>query len=158
MSTRSNILFNRTDEEGFKTLKSVYCHFDGYPGFIRCNEIIGGVGYELLHHFNTQSAVDEIELKSIRSISDAQIEYMGKKVEYDSYENIEQYFRMTIGDIYIEYIYYWDGVQWMMSELTYLNVDKDKYADQSIPLRTKLKPLQIVIDEITGSITPSDEE
>ena len=157
MSTRSNIVFKRTDEEGFKTVKAVYCHFDGYPGFIRSNEMIGGVGYELLHHFNTQSAVDEIKLKSIRSISDAQIEYMNNKEDYDSYESIEQYFRMTMGDVWIEYIYYWDGVQWMMSELTYLNTDKDKYQDISVPIRTKFKPLQIVMNEITGRITPDDE-
>lgn len=156
MSTRSNIVFKRTNDEGFKTVKAVYCHFDGYPGFKRNDEFIGGVGYELLTHHNTQSKVDEIKLKSIRSI-ESTIEYMGEKEEYDSYENIEQYFRMTIGDIFIEYIYYWDGVQWMMSELTYLNVDKDKYADKSIPLRTKLKPLQMVIDEITSTIPPSDE-
>jgi hypothetical protein len=119
--------------------------------------MIGGVGYELLHHFNTQSAVDEIQLKSIRSISDAQIEYMGNKKEYDSYEDIKQYFRMTQGDIWIEYIYYWDGVQWMMSELTYLDVNKDDYEDKSIPVRTKFKPLEIVMNEITGRITPDDE-
>ena len=81
-----------------------------------------------------------------------------KAAEQDSYEDIEQYFRITKGDIFIEYIYYWDGVQWMMSELTYLNVNKDDYQDKSIPVRTKLKPLQIVIDEITGTIPPSDEE
>lgn len=157
MSTRSNIVFKRTDEEGFKTIKAVYCHFDGYPGFKRNGEFIGGVGYELLNHWNTQSKVDEIELKSIRSIESA-IEYMGEKEESDSYESIEQYFRMTMGDIWIEYIYYWDGVQWMMSELTYLNTDKDKYQDTSVPVRTKLKPLQIIMDEITGTISPSDEE
>ena len=44
-----------------------------------------------------------------------------------------------------------------MSELTYLNVDKDKYQDKSIPVRTKFKPLEIVINEITGGITPDDE-
>ena len=158
MSTRSNIVFKRTNEEGFKTVKSVYCHFDGYPGFKRNGEFIGGVGYELLHHFNTQSAVDEIQLKSIRSISDAQIEYMGEKEESDSYESIEQYFRMTLGDIWIEYIYYWDGSSMMMSELTYLDTDKNKYQDISVPIRTKLKPLQIVMDEITGTIPPSDDE
>jgi len=157
MSTRSNIVFKRTDKEGFKTVKAVYCHFDGYPGFVRTNEMIGGVGYELLNHFNTQSQVDEIELKSIRSISDADIEYMGKKEEYDSYEDIKQYFRMTQGDVWIEYIYYWDGVQWMMSELTYLDVDKDDYEDTSIPVRTKFKPLEIVIDEITSTIARYDE-
>jgi hypothetical protein len=157
MSTRSNIVFKRTDEEGFKTVKAVYCHFDGYPGFKRNDEFIGGVGYELLNNHNTQAQVDEIELKSIRSI-ESTIEYMGEKEEYDSYEDIEQYFRMTRGDIFIEYIYYWDGVQWMMSELTYLDTDKNKYQDISIPIRTKLKPLQIVIDEITGTIAPSDDE
>lgn len=157
MSTRSNIVFKRTSEEGWKSTIAVYCHFDGYPGFKRNGEFIGGVGYELLNHFNTQSKVDEIELKSIRSI-ESKIEYMGEKEEYDSYESIEQYFRMTQGDIFIEYIYYWDGVQWMMSELTYLDVDKNKYQDISVPIRTKLKPLQIVMDEITGTISPSDEE
>lgn len=157
MSTRSNIVFKRTDEEGFKTVKALYCHYDGYPGFKKNDEFIGGVGYELLNHYNTQSKIDEIELKSIRSI-ESKIEYMGEKEEYDSYEDIEQYFRITQGDIFIEYIYYWDGVQWMMSELTYLNVNKDDYQDKSIPVRTKLKPLQIVIDEITGTIPPSDEE
>jgi len=158
MSTRSNIVFKRTDKEGFKTIKSVYCHFDGYPGFKRNGEFIGGVGYELLNHFNTQSQVDEIGLKSIRSISDAQIEYMSDSYEADSYESIEQYFRMTMGDIWIEYIYYWDGVQWMLSELVHLDTDKDKYQDISVPIRTKLKPLQVVIDEIAGTIPPSDEE
>lgn len=157
MSTRSNIVFKRTSEEGWKSIIAVYCHFDGYPGFKRNGEFIGGVGYELLNHFNTQSKIDEIELKSIRSI-ESQIEYMGEKEEYDSYESIEQYFRMTQGDIFIEYIYYWDGVQWMMSELTYLDVDKNKYQDISVPIRTKLKPLQIVMDEITGTIPPSDDE
>jgi len=157
MSTRSNIVFKRTNEEGFKTVKSLYCHYDGYPGFKRNDEFIGGVGYELLNYHNTQSKVDEIELKSIRSI-ESEIEYMGEKEEYDSYEDIEQYFRMTIGDIFIEYIYYWDGVQWMMSELTNLDTDMNKYQDIEVPIRTKLKPLQIVIDEITGTIPPSDDE
>tara|TARA_X000000368_G_C23025634_1_gene710021 strand:- start:48 stop:521 length:474 start_codon:yes stop_codon:yes gene_type:complete len=157
MSTRSNIVFKRTDEEGFKTLKAVYCHYDGYPGFTRNSEFVGGVGYELLNHHNTQSKIDEIELKSIRSI-ESKIEYMGEKEEYDSYEDIKQYFRMTQGDIFIEYIYYWDGVQWMMSELTYLDTDMNKYQDTAVSIRTKLKPLQIVIDEITGTISPSDEE
>ena len=46
----------------------------------------------------------------------------------------------------------------MMSELTYLDVDKNKYQDISVPIRTKLKPLQIVMDEITGTIPPSDDE
>ena len=111
----------------------------------------------MLNHHNTQSKVDEIKLKSIRSI-ESEIEYMGKKEEYKSYEDIEQYFRMTQVDIFIEYIYYWDGVQWMMSELTYLDVNENDYQDKSIPVRTKFKPLQIVIDEITGTIPPSDEE
>ena len=157
MSTRSKIVFKKTDEEGFKTVKALYCHYDGYPGFKRNDEFIGGVGYELLNHYNTQSKVDEIELKSIRSI-ESKIEYMGEKEEYDSYEDIKQYFRMTQGDIFIEYIYYWDGVQWMMSELTYLDTDKNKYQDIAVSIRTKLKPLQVVIDEITGTIPPSDEE
>ena len=156
MSTRSNIVFKRTSEEGWKSTIAVYCHYDGYPGFKRNGEFIGGVGYQLLNNWNTQSKIDEIELKSIRSI-ESTIEYMGEKEEYDSYESIEQYFRMTQGDIWIEYIYYWDGVQWMMSELTHLDTDKDKYQDISVPVRTKLKPLQLVIDEITGTIPPSDE-
>jgi len=155
MSTRSNIVFKRTDEEGFKTVKAVYCHFDGYPGFERNGEFIGGVGYELFNHWNTQSKVDKIELKSMRSI-DSTIEYMGDKKEYDSYEDISQYFRMTQGDIFIEYIYYWDGVQWMISELESLKLDKDKYEDKSVSVRTKFRPLSIVIDEIAGSISPNE--
>jgi len=155
MSTRSNIVFKRTSKDGYKSIKSVYCHYDGYPGFRSKGDFVPGVGYELLNHFNTQSKVDEIELKSMRSV-DSTIEYMGDKEEYDSYEDISQYFRMTQGDIFIEYIYYWDGVQWMISELESLKLDKNKYEDKSVSVRTKFRPLSIVIDEIAGSISPNE--
>jgi hypothetical protein len=60
------------------------------------------------------------------------------------------------GDIFIEYIYYWDGVQWMISELESLKLDKNKYEDKSVSVRTKFRPLSIVIDEIAGSISPNE--
>ena len=155
MSTRSNIVFKRILKDDFRSIRSVYCHYDGYPGFKNKGNFVPGVGYELLNHFNSQSKVNEIKLKSMRSI-DSTIEYMGEKEEYDSYEDISQYFRMTQGDVFIEYIYYWDGVQWMISELESLKLDKNKYEDKSVSVRTKFRPLSIVIDEIAGSISPNE--
>jgi hypothetical protein len=47
MSTRSNIIVEHTD----KTVKRVYCHFDGY---------LEGVGATLLEHYNTQELAEAL--------------------------------------------------------------------------------------------------
>lgn len=57
MSTRSRIGMEFTDKGGTHMVKSIYCHFDGYPE---------GVGQTLMNHFQDREKVERlIELGDI---------------------------------------------------------------------------------------------
>jgi hypothetical protein len=57
MATRSRIGIELTDENGERIVKSIYCHWDGYPT---------GVGQTLIDHYQDRDKVlDLIELGAI---------------------------------------------------------------------------------------------
>ena len=61
MSTRSRIGMEFTDENGTHMVKSIYCHFDGYPE---------GVGQKLMDHYQDREKVEQlIELGAISYIA-----------------------------------------------------------------------------------------
>jgi hypothetical protein len=61
MSTRSRIGMEFTDENGTHMVKSIYCHFDGYPE---------GVGQKLMDHYQDREKVEQlIELGDISYIA-----------------------------------------------------------------------------------------
>lgn len=56
MSTRSRIGMEYTDMNGNRKVKSIYCHFDGYPH---------GVGQTLMEHYDREKTEQLIELGDI---------------------------------------------------------------------------------------------
>jgi len=67
MSTRSRIGMEFTDERGTRLVKSIYCHFDGYPE---------GVGQKLQNFFLDREKVDT--LVSLGDISFLEKEIVSK--------------------------------------------------------------------------------
>lgn len=68
MATRSRIGMEFTDENGTHMVKSIYCHFDGYPE---------GVGQKLMDHYQDREKVEKlIELGAI-SYLEARVEPIG---------------------------------------------------------------------------------
>ena len=59
MATRSRIGMEYTNKQGKKMVKSIYCHFDGYPE---------GVGQFLINHYDREKTEDLIKLGDISFI------------------------------------------------------------------------------------------
>ena len=51
MATRSRIAIETTDTSGNKVIKSIYCHFDGYPS---------GVGKTLMENYQAREKVEAL--------------------------------------------------------------------------------------------------
>ena len=51
MATRSRIAIETTDTSGNKVIKSIYCHFDGYPS---------GVGKTLMENYKAREKVEAL--------------------------------------------------------------------------------------------------
>lgn len=52
MATRSNIgIIGKTDEDGIRSVRYIYCHFDGYPD---------GVGSTLKNHYTDIDKIEEL--------------------------------------------------------------------------------------------------
>lgn len=68
MSTRSRIGMEFTDENGTHMVKSIYCHFDGYPE---------GVGQKLMDHFQDREKVERLIALGDISYLEARVEPIG---------------------------------------------------------------------------------
>jgi len=143
MSTRCNIVIKDDKIGGVIPL---YCHFDGYISYQGV-----GVGEELFQHFNTKEKVSEIKYKDMIGIDSGEIEYYtaAPDDEIEPYDSIDSYMYSMKGNIMIEYIYYWDGEIWKVSEMHDVKVpDKESmYYDVQVSLYTKFLPLDKEIED-----------
>jgi hypothetical protein len=109
MATRSRIAIEREDG----SVKSIYCHFDGY---------VDGVGKVLFEHYDKEKLEKLIELGDISVLgtsTENTIAYhrdRGEDLHTTSYLNVEGLFELGFGSS-VEYVYCLtkDGI-WLVNE------------------------------------------
>jgi len=110
MATRSRIAIE--NEDG--SVKSIYCHFDGY---------LSGVGKTLFNHYDKEKLEKLIELGDISSLENSTentIAYhrnRGEDLHFKTFPNVEELFDYGF-ESGIEYVYCLtkDGI-WLMSKI-----------------------------------------
>jgi hypothetical protein len=111
MATRSRIAIENQDG----TIKSIYCHFDGY---------VSGVGETLFNHYDKEKLEKLIELGDISSLGESTEDTVAyhrdrnEDLDFKTFPNVEKLFEDGF-DSGEEYIYYLtkDGI-WLISDST----------------------------------------
>src|SRR5579863_2286946 len=119
MSTRSRIIVKMTDG----TIKSIYCHFDGYPE---------GVGATLKKHYKDQAKIEGLIALGDLSVLDESIEVPKghtfetpaegytiaygrdrgeKNVKAKTHTSVEAAVN-SAPDCWAEYVHVWNGKKW----------------------------------------------
>ena len=139
MSTRSNIAIQLPeDKDGFKKIKVVYVHSDGYPY---------GVGKCLVDYYNNRELAELLFNHGDASYLGDTIEecsFYGRDWKRDEepareYRDEWMFMHSMRGDVFIEYIYLFKDNRWHVSTSKYVKT-KDGY-DSNVSYYTKFEPV-----------------
>ena len=107
MSTRSRIAVAQDDG----SVKSIYCHFDGYPAYN---------GKMLMQNYNSKSLADALVAMGDMSALDVDIEQStfynrdrGEELNVSIDETKEQFVEAFVDDIFEEYAYLYTDGEWV---------------------------------------------
>jgi hypothetical protein len=115
MATRSRIAIENQDG----TVKSIYCHFDGY---------LRGVGKTLFNHYDSEKLEKLIELGDISSLDESTEDTVAyhrdrnEDLDFKTFPNVEDLFEngFNSGEEYV-YCLTKDGI-WLVNEVDSSNV------------------------------------
>ena len=115
MATRSRIAIENQDG----TVKSIYCHFDGY---------LKGVGKTLFNHYDSEKLEKLIELGDISSLDESTEDTVAyardrnEDLDFKTFPNVEDLFEngFNSGEEYV-YCLTKDGI-WLVNEVDSSNV------------------------------------
>jgi hypothetical protein len=139
MSTRSNIAIQLPeDKDGFKKIKVVYVHSDGYPY---------GVGKCLVDNYNNRQLASRLFNHGDASyLGDTldECSFYGRDWKRDEepareYRDEWMFMHSMRGDVFIEYIYLFKDNRWHVSTSKYVKT-KDGY-DSNVSYYTKFEPV-----------------
>jgi|TARA_R100001163_G_C5056016_1_gene192440 hypothetical protein len=122
MSTRSEIAIEMQD----KSIKSIYCHSDGYLEYN---------GLMLQTHYNTfekaESIINENDCSILKStIKESRFynTWRNENTKYKEFDNESLFMDRFSNDIFAEYIYLFKNDKWHFSILKFLDNPKDNYS------------------------------